>query len=81
MSELPATVTPEIANHVAHRFDPGAGYPAGSFVSSLLDTISAADPSNRALLGLGFPGYVAAMTACMDDPDGIAQVLARSSEW
>lgn len=64
-------VTPDIAAHVLAHFDSG-GYEAGSFTRRLIDLIDRADPSNRARLALGFPGYVEAVTLASQMPNGVA---------
>lgn len=71
-------VDTETAGHVAHFYDHREGYQPGSFITALIKTIAAADPSNRARLALGFPGYVGAMTACTDHPGGLARVVELS---
>lgn len=62
--------TPEEAAHVLAAYDAG-GFRAGSFTMSLIDTIQRADPTNRARLALGFPGYVTAVEWAMTDLAGI----------
>lgn len=64
-------VTEAIAAHVLFHFGAG-GYEAGSFTMRLIELIARADPGNRALLGLGFPGYVAAVGLADRTTDGIA---------
>jgi hypothetical protein len=60
MRPEPLTCTPKEAAQTLFHYGRSGGYPPGSFVASLLSAICGADPRNRALLALGFPGYVAA---------------------
>jgi hypothetical protein len=67
------TITPAIAAHILHHFDAG-GIRAGSFTVRLVDLITHADPTNRARLALGFPGYVAAVDLAQNDLDGMTEL-------
>lgn len=68
-------VTPEIAAHVLHWFN-GSGYPAGSFITALIDAMCKADPSNVAKLGQAYPGYARAVTLAKMDPEGMDKLAA-----
>lgn len=72
----PATfeVSRTVAAHVAWYFNPATGYRPGSFIEKLLSAIGNADRTNRVLLALGFPEYVAAMTLCTDIPGGTDRI-------
>lgn len=67
------TITPAIAAHVLHHFD-GDGIRAGSFTVRLIELITHADPTNRAKLALGFPGYVAGVDLAQNDLDGMTEL-------
>lgn len=54
-------ITPTQAAHVLWLIGEDGGYQPGNFVEKLLDAFHAADPTNHALLALGFPGEAEAM--------------------
>jgi hypothetical protein len=70
MSTTSPTIPADTAAHVLFHYGLDGGYQAGSFTTFLLATIAAADPTNLDRLALGFPDYVAAVTAIQYDPDG-----------
>lgn len=78
---LVSHVSQEEAAHVlAHVSDAEEGYEAGSFTRSLIEAIFRADPNNQRLLGLGFPGYVAAVQLYQIVNDGhqrLREIAAR----
>jgi hypothetical protein len=57
---------------VLHWAGQDGGYPAGSFVSHLLEAFSCADPKNFYLLHRAFPNLGAAMVIYKHIPDGTA---------
>lgn len=69
-------ITEEEARNVLHYFGHPQGWEPGSFTSALLLAIGKADLGNRALLGLGFPGLVAAMGLAQHAVGGIDRLLA-----
>jgi len=75
-----ATITPVIAAHVLHHFD-GGGIRAGSFTVRLVELITHADPINRALLGVGFPGYVAAVNLAQHSLGGMTELRRIAAEF
>lgn len=79
LPDLLTQVTPTAAAQVAHWYRPSLGYRAGSFIESLIGTIALADLTNRALLGLAFPEYVAAVTVAADHPGGIEELALIAS--
>jgi hypothetical protein len=80
---LTELVTPEIAAHVLWHFEgsykDGALEP-GSFTQRLIAAIAAADPQNRGLLSLGFPGYALAVTVAQDVDEGMAMLQEIAAE-
>lgn len=73
-------ITPTVARHVLAHFGDSHGYRAGSFTTSLIETIARADVINMALLATGYPGYVKAVCLLAQNADdgifrlrGIAQ--------
>lgn len=70
MSTTSPTIPADTAAHVLFHYGLDGGYQAGSFTTFLLTAIAAADPTNLDRLALGFPDYVAAVTAIQYDPDG-----------
>jgi hypothetical protein len=74
MSTSNPTIPADVAAHVLFHYGREGGYQAGSFTEQLLTTISMADPANTTRLGLGFPDYVAAVTAIQYDPNGVARL-------
>jgi hypothetical protein len=70
------TIPPDVAAHVLFHYGREGGYQAGSFTEQLLTTIAMADQTNTHRLSLGFPEYVAAVTAIQYDPDGVARLQA-----
>jgi hypothetical protein len=70
------TIPPDVAAHVLFHYGREGGYQAGSFTTALLAAMGTADPSNLDRLALGFPEYVAAVTAIQYDPDGVAHLQA-----
>lgn len=70
-------VQPEHANAVLFHYGPTTGLmEPGSFVQALITAIARADPYNRARLGLGFPGYVAAVRLAEGRMDGMERLHA-----
>jgi hypothetical protein len=68
------TIAPMEARQVLwHLREPG-GIEPGSFVAKLLTAMAAAEPGNLRRLGLGFPGYAAAMALALHDADGPARL-------
>lgn len=67
------TVTVDVAAHVLYHFE-GTGYRPGGFISQLINTITHADPINRARLALGYPAYVQAVELASRHPNGLAQL-------
>jgi hypothetical protein len=65
--------TPKEAGHVLNVMA-SEGMAPGSFIESLIVAISKADPNNRRLLALGFPGYVDAVTAYQTELGGISKL-------
>ncbi|MFF4536600.1 hypothetical protein [Streptomyces aureus] len=74
MSTSSTSIPPDVAAHVLFHYGREGGYQAGSFTTSLLTAMGTADPSNLDRLALGFPEYVAAVTAIQYDPDGVEQL-------
>lgn len=72
-------ITPTIAAHVLYHYGAG-GYEAGSFTRRLIDLITRADPQNRALLELGFPGYVEAVNLADRTSVGINLLKVAAGE-
>ena len=68
-------ITPEVAAHVLYRFT-GNGYRAGSFITHLMDAIAAADPGNRALIAIAYPGYAHAINYAQNEAGGIEVLTA-----
>lgn len=68
------TIPADVAAHVLFHYGREGGYQAGSFTTALLTAMGTADPSNLDKLALGFPGYVAAVTAIHYDPNGIERL-------
>jgi hypothetical protein len=68
------TIPPDVAAHVLFHYGCEGGYQAGSFTEQLLTTIAMADEANTHRLSLGFPEYVAAVTAIQYDPDGVERL-------
>jgi hypothetical protein len=52
----------------------------GTFVSKLIDLLLVSDSLNRALLAIGFPAYVWAVTQYKDEADGL-EALAQVAGW
>lgn len=75
---MSTSIPPEVAAHVLYHFGHG-GYPAGSFIQTLLKAIAIADSGNLDRIARGFPEYVAAVQAISYDPDGVAH-LRRIAE-
>lgn len=69
MNHVPA-IDANTAAHVLFHYGHG-GYQAGGCIESLITTIDRADDTHRDKLALGFPEYVAAVTAIKYDPDGV----------
>lgn len=63
----------DVAAHVLWHYGE-SGHRPGSFTVALLSAIASADPTNRRLLALGFPHYVAACDLAEREPDGIEQL-------
>lgn len=76
MSTNSPTIPPDVAAHVLFHYGREGGYQAGSFTTALLSAMGTADPANLDRLALGFPEYVAAVTAMQYDPDGVARLQA-----
>jgi len=74
MSTNSPTIPPDVAAHVLFHYGREGGYQAGSFTTDLLSAMGKADPTNLDRLALGFPEYVAAVTAIQYDPDGVANL-------
>ncbi|MFJ9029760.1 hypothetical protein ACIRQP_14750 [Streptomyces sp. NPDC102274] len=68
------TIPAHTAAHVLWHENRG-GYPAGTFITKLLETWSSADDENAARLAAGWPDYAAAM-ALFNQRDGIDRLLA-----
>jgi len=73
-------ITPTMAAHVLHHFD-GGGIRAGSFTVRLVELITHADPSNRARLALGFPGYVAAVNLAQHSLGGMTELRRIAGQF
>lgn len=74
LRDLLADVDQTTAAHVAWFYRASLGYRPGSFIEKLITAIAGADLTNRALLSLSFPGYVAAVTAASDYPGGLDEL-------
>lgn len=74
MSTSNPTIPVDVAAHVLFHYGREGGYQAGSFTEQLLTAIGMADPGNTDRLGLGFPEYVAAVTAIQYDPNGVERL-------
>jgi len=74
------TITPAMAAHVLHHFG-GGGVRAGSFTVRLIELITHADPTNRARLALGFPGYVAAVDIAQNTLGGTEHLRFIAREF
>jgi hypothetical protein len=74
MSTNSPTIPPDVAAHVLAHYGREGGYQAGSFTTDLLSAMGKADPTNLDRLALGFPEYVAAVTAIQYDPNGVAHL-------
>ncbi|MFE5368115.1 hypothetical protein [Streptomyces mirabilis] len=74
MSTNSPTIPPDVAAHVLFHYGREGGYQAGSFTTDLLAAMGKADPTNLDRLALGFPAYVAAVTAIQYDPNGVAHL-------
>lgn len=73
MQALAVQVSPTEASHVLWHFGETAGaLEPGSFTTRLLAACTAADPINLRRLGLGFPGYAAAVALAQGSTQGIA---------
>jgi hypothetical protein len=72
-------VSRSVASHVLWFFSAdwkaGATEP-GAFTRALLNTLTRADPQNRALLARAYPGYVEAMRMAQEDEQGLAMLSA-----
>jgi hypothetical protein len=68
------TIPPDVAAHVLFHYGQEGGYQAGGFTTDLLSAMGKADPTNLDRLALGFPAYVAAITAVQYDPNGVAHL-------
>lgn len=66
-------ITREEAGHVLAHFGAG-GMVGGAFSMDLVMLIARADPTNRARLALGFPGYVAAVHLAQNVEGGTAKL-------
>lgn len=47
------------------------GWEAGSFTSKLMSALGSADSTNTSLLGVVFPGLVAAFSLAKENPNGL----------
>jgi len=74
MSTNHPRIPADVAAHVLFHYGREGGYQAGSFTTALLSAMGTADPSNLDRLAVGFPEYVAAVTAIQYDPNGIARL-------
>lgn len=74
-------ITSTTASHILFQFRAGGGYPAGGFVTSILDAFSKADPENFARLAAGFPGYAQAWgLAQSGDYDQLRAIAMRAED-
>lgn len=71
MSTSNPSIPADVAAHVLWHYGRDGGYQPGSFTTSLLTTMAMADPANLGRLAVGFPAYVAAVTAIQYDPNGV----------
>ncbi|MFI9344988.1 hypothetical protein ACIG0D_27535 [Streptomyces sp. NPDC052773] len=76
MSPSSPSIPADVAAHVLFHYGLDGGYQAGSFTTHILNAMGTADPANLDRLALGFPEYVAAVTAIQYDPAG-AERLQR----
>lgn len=53
-------------------------YPPGSFIESLIRTMSRADPHNLTKLASAFPEYAMCVHIAKNTPDGMADLLAMA---
>jgi hypothetical protein len=74
MSHSSPTIPADVAAHVLFHYGHDGGYQAGSFTTHLITTIDAADPGNTDRVAVGFPEYVAAVTAIQYDPQGVERL-------
>jgi hypothetical protein len=74
MSLSSPTIPPDVAAHVLFHYGRDGGYQPGSFTEQLLVTMAMADQSNLGRLAVGFPEYVAAVTAIQNDPAGVERL-------
>ena len=72
------TTDRELAWYVLRQFGDRRWPRPGSFYESLVDTIARADPTNTALLALGFPRLVAMVDTAQNDPEGMASLVGIS---
>lgn len=74
-----ADIEPDQAQHVLHVFDYDGGHQPGSFAHALITAARQADPLNLAKLGIGFPGYAAAVYLIMNEDDGVDRLRGIAS--
>ncbi|MGH2381536.1 MAG: hypothetical protein ACRDG7_09990 [Candidatus Limnocylindria bacterium] len=70
-------INPQIAHQVLWYYglsDGRTGYRPGGFAEALLKAIGKADTNNRALLSLGYAGWVAACDLIERAEDGVDQL-------
>ena len=74
MSTSSPAIPADVAAHVLWHYGHEGGLKPGDFTRQLLTTIGMADPTNRDRLAVGFPAYIAAVTAIEYDPDGVTHL-------